>query len=260
MKIFITGAGRMGSFFVEELCLNHELAVYDPDRQKLKHFYNVQRLFDLHELKNFHPEMVINAVSLHQTQEAFNQILPLINKDCLLVDLASVKETLPDYYHKCGMKFCSLHPMFGPTFAQVKDLSHENLILIKESDPAGKKFFTKVFEALKVNIFEYSFVEHDEVISYSLSIPFTSSMVFAACMKNQKAPGTTFKRHLSIAQGLLAEDDFLLSEIMFNPHTLKQIEKINSQLAYLSHIVKDRDRDEMQKFLKKLRQNIAQDL
>ena len=34
---------------------------------------------------------------------------------------------------------------------------------------------------------------HDETVAYSLSIPFVSTFVFAAVMKHQDAPGTTFK-------------------------------------------------------------------
>ena len=83
-------------------------------------------------------------------------------------------------------------------------------------------------------------------------------MVFAACMKNQKAPGTTFKKHYEIAKGLLSEDDYLLSEIMFNPHTLGKIETINQRLSYLTHIIKAKDFEEMQKFINKLRDNISE--
>ena len=75
-------------------------------------------------------------------------------------------------------------------------------------------------------------------------------------MKKIDAPGTTFKKHLEIAKGLLSEDDYLISEILFNPYTLKQIESINSQLSYLTHIIKARDYEEMEKFLIKLRENI----
>ena len=37
--------------------------------------------------------------------------------------------------------FVSTHPMFGPTFGKMKDLSNENAIIIKESDEEGKAFF-----------------------------------------------------------------------------------------------------------------------
>jgi prephenate dehydrogenase len=81
-------------------------------------------------------------------------------------------------------------------------------------------------------------------------------MVFAACMEKQDAPGTTFRRHMDIAKGLLSEDDHLLTEIMFNTYTIDQLRNINSQLTYLTHIISGRDHEEMSKFLSKLRKNI----
>jgi prephenate dehydrogenase len=97
--------------------------------------------------------------------------------------------------------------MFGPTFANLDNLSRENAIIINEGDYMGRIFFKDLYSSLKLNIFEYSFDEHDETVAYSLSIPFVSTFVFAAVMKHQDAPGTTFKRHMDIARGLLSEDD-----------------------------------------------------
>jgi len=256
MKIFIIGAGHMGSWLTEELCHDHDVAVFDTDPRKLKYFINVQRYMSIDEVRDFKPEMVLNCVSLQKTEEVFNQLLPLIPEDCILSDIASVKNGLYDYYKKTGKRYVSTHPMFGPTFGNVRNLSNESAILINESDPDGKKFFFDLFQSLKLKIYEYSFEEHDEITAYSLSTPFASSLVFAACMKKIDAPGTTFKKHMEIARGLLSEDDFLLSEILFNPYTLKQIESINSQLSYLTHIIKGRDFEEMEKFLIKLRENI----
>jgi prephenate dehydrogenase len=75
-------------------------------------------------------------------------------------------------------------------------------------------------------------------------------------MKAIEAPGTTFKRHLDIAKGLLSEDDYLLSEILFNPNTLEQIEKIRSELANLMTIIDKKDTVKMKEFLTKVRSNI----
>jgi prephenate dehydrogenase len=256
MRIFILGAGHMGAWLVEEFCLDHQVAVYDTDRKKLKYFFNVQRLLDLSEVKAFEPELVVNAVDLTNIREAFEDVLPYLPEDCILSDIASVKTDLPEYYRNLGKRFVSTHPMFGPTFANIRDLRDENAILIKESDEDGKTFFRDFYQSLKLSIYEYSFEEHDKTMAYSLSIPFASSMVFAACMKKQEAPGSTFRKHLGIAKGVLSEDDHLLAEIMFNPLTIRQIEKINSRLAYLTHIIRGRDYEEMEKFLNKLRMNI----
>ena len=44
---------------------------------------------------------------------------------------------------------------------------------------------------------------------------------------------------------------------MFNQFTSRQLELINSKLAYLTHIIRQRDYEEMKKFLDTLRSNIA---
>ncbi|MBW1782028.1 MAG: prephenate dehydrogenase [Deltaproteobacteria bacterium] len=256
MRILVLGAGHMGAWLVEELCLDHEVAVYDVDRRKLKYFFNVTRFLEPSEMSGFEPELVINAVSIANIQEAFEDVLPYLPEACILSDIASVKTGLKELYKTLEKRFVSTHPMFGPTFANIRDLSNENAIIIKESDEDGKAFFRGFYKDLKLNVYEYTFEAHDQTIAYSLSIPFASSMVFAASMKKQEAPGTTFRKHLDIARGLFSEDDHLLAEIMFNPHTVKQIEEINSKLAYLTHIIRGRDYEEMQKFLNRLRHNI----
>ncbi len=256
MKICVLGAGHMGAWLVEEFCHDHEVSVFDIDAKKMKYFFNVTRFKKMSEIKDFNPELLINAVDLKHTVDVFEKVLPYVSKDCMLSDITSVKNGMVEFYQKSGHRFVSTHPMFGPTFANIRDLSNENAIIIEESDEEGKKFFRKFYKNLNLNIFDYTFQEHDETTAFSLGTPFASSMVFAACMKNQKAPGTTFKKHMEIANGLLSEDDFLLSEIMFNPKTLQQIKKINSQLSYLTHIIESKDYEVMQIFLKKLRDNI----
>ena len=76
-------------------------------------------------------------------------------------------------------------------------------------------------------------------------------------MKHQSAPGTTFKRHKSIADGLMSEDDYLLSEILFNPNTQRQLEKIREQLSELQSIVERRDSAAMAEYLARVRRNLA---
>jgi prephenate dehydrogenase len=83
-------------------------------------------------------------------------------------------------------------------------------------------------------------------------------MVFAACMKHQDAPGTTFQKHFDVAKGVLSEDDFLLSEILFNPYTPEQVEKIQNQMSRLLEIIKNKDSEAMSVYLAGLRENIKE--
>jgi prephenate dehydrogenase len=247
----------MGAFFADVLSAEHEIAVFDYHPDRLRFTYNCIRLSDPQEIAAFNPEIVINAATLRYTVEAFRQVLPLLAPTCILADIASVKTGLKEFYREAGRPFVSSHPMFGPTFANLENLSTENAIIITESSHLGKVFFRDLYNSLKLNIFEYSFEEHDETIAYSLSIPFASTLVFAAVMKHQDAPGTTFKKHMTIARGLLSEDDYLLTEILFNPHTPRQLESIRQELAGLLEIIQARDPDAMKRFLHAIRQKIA---
>lgn len=256
MRILILGAGKMGSFFTDVLSFQHEVAVYDADPKRLRFVYNTIRMSQLEEIKEFDPELVINAVTIKHTLDAFNNVIPYLSKNCILSDIASVKTGLPEFYQNCGFRFVSSHPMFGPTFASLSDLSTQSAIIIAESDHMGKVFFRDLYGSLKLNIFEYTFREHDETTAYSLSIPFASTLVFASVMKHQEAPGTTFKRHLAIAHGLLSEDDYLLQEILFNPYTPEQLTNIREELGNLLDIIEHKDADRMKAYLKKVRENI----
>jgi len=257
MKILILGAGKMGTFLTDALCMKHEVALFDTDPQRLRFVFNTQRMTSVEEIEAFKPELLINAVTIKYTLDAFNMVMPHLPKECIISDIASVKTGFPEFYAKCGFRYVSTHPMFGPTFASLSDLSTQNAIIISESDHLGKAFFKDFYGSLKLNIFEYSFQEHDETMAYCLSIPFASTLVFASIMKHQDAPGTTFKKHMAIAQGLLSEDDYLLKEILFNPNTPHQLEQIQEKLKELLHIVNEKDSEAMLGFLTKVRENIV---
>ncbi len=256
MKICVVGAGKMGIWLTDALCMQHQVAVFDRDVERLKFVFNTQRLTSYEEIRAFEPELLINSVTLKYTIEVFESVLPYLPKDCIISDIASVKTGLEEFYRNSGHRFVSTHPMFGPTFASLKELSKHHAIIISESDHLGKAFFKDFYGSLGLNIHDYTFDGHDQTIAYSLSIPFVSTMVFAACMQHQKAPGTTFNRHLDVAKGLLSEDDFLLTEILFNPYSLPQVEKIVEQLNNLISLIGNHDTDHMREYLAGLRENI----
>ena len=258
MNICILGTGKMGSWLVKLLSSDHAVSVYDSVPSKAQAIAGVRVLSDIEQIRTSSPQLLINSVSLQNTVANFRTVLPLLPKDCLLCDIASVKGTLPAFYREAGFRFVSVHPMFGPTFADLNELSKQNAVIISDSDGEGKDFFRQLFGRFGVNVFEYSFSEHDVMMAYSLTLPFVSSMVFASCVSAETVPGTTFKHHLEVARGLLSEDDFLLSEIIFNPHSLAQLEKISGRLNFLWHIIRNRDTGEAIRFFEGLRKNVRE--
>lgn len=256
MKILVLGAGKMGSFFLDSLSFDHETAVYDKDPKRMLYTYNCRRMTRLDEIDEFAPDLVINAVTVKYTIAAFEEVIPHLPPNCIISDIASVKTGLHEYYKSCGHPFVSTHPMFGPTFANLQQLSEENAIIISEGDYMGRIFFKDLYQRLDLNIYEYTFDEHDKTVAYSLSIPFVSTFVFSAVMKHQDAPGTTFKRHLKIAKGVLSEDDYLLQEVLFNPYTSDQVAQIREELRELLDIIDRKDAAGMKGYLTKIRNNV----
>ena len=250
------GAGKMGSFFIDLLSFDHEVAVYEKDAKRLRFTYNCQRFTSVDEIADFKPELLINAVTVKYTIPAFKEVLPYIPDDCIISDISSVKTNLKEFYEQAGHPYVSTHPMFGPTFANLNQLSEENAIIISEGDYMGRCFFRDLYSKLGLNIYEYTFDEHDRTVAYSLSIPFVSTFVFAAVMKHQDAPGTTFKRHMRIAKGVLNEDDYLLQEILFNPYTHDQVSEIRTELKELLEIIDNKDSEGMKAYLSKIRHNL----
>lgn len=257
MRIAVLGAGRMGGWLARQLAAGHVVAAHDAAPERARGLDGVAALASPEAVRDFAPELLVNAVNLAGTVAAFRAIDPFLPPGCLLADLASVKTEIPAYYRACGRRFVSVHPMFGPTFGDLGALRGENAILITESAPEGVAVFRALFERLGLRLFELSFEAHDRMMAYSLTTPFTASLVFAACIDQTVVPGTSFARHLKIARGLLGEDDELLAEILFNPQSLQQLADITSRLEFLKQVIRERDGAELRALLGRLRRNLG---
>ncbi len=257
MRIAVIGAGKMGAWLAGELAHEHALAVYDRDPARARAVNGTRALERLEDLAAFEPELAVNAVPLAATLPAFEAMAAHLPERCIVADLASVKGDIPAWYRKSGRRFASVHPMFGPTFANLDALKRENAILIQESDPEVKALFRRLFERFGLTIFEYTFAEHDRMMAYSLATPFACTMAFAACIDQSVVPGTTFAKHLAIARGLLSEDDDLVVHILMNAQAQQQIGKLARNLETLRRQIEQRDESGVKALLAELRRNVS---
>lgn len=257
MRIVVLGFGRMGSWMSGALARAHEVFVYDRDPAKTRAAARVSVLGRRDDIAGLNPGLLINAVDLAGTIGAFRDVEELLPPECILCDIASVKTSLPDYYRRGRFRFGSCHPMFGPSFADPSFLVGESAVVIRESHPEAAAFLEAFFREQRVSVRSCSFDEHDRMMAYALTMPFVATMAFAACLDGPSVPGTTFKRHRGIAEKLLDEDDGLLAEILFNPHSLAQLEKVTRKLEFLKHIIAARDGEEARRLFARLRENLG---
>lgn len=258
MRILILGAGKMGLFFADCLSDQHEVALYDVDPDRLRFTYRSARLASLEEVATFAPEMLVNSASLQHTIQAFQQALPYLPEGCILTDIASVKRGLGEFYSTCAHPWFSSHPMFGPTFGNLKDLRGQNAILIEGNSYLGLKIFAEVYHALGLNVRLLSMQEHDQEMACALSLPFLCTLAFAEGIHAHPLPGTTWRRHLAVAHGLLSEDDNLLEEILFTPDTVRMCTQLVGTTSELERIVKSRDGEALRAWLGRNRSKLAQ--
>ena len=191
MKIIILGAGRIGVWLAGELSEAHRVAVYDPERAGTgkRDMRNVKVLAGPDAIGELAPDLLVNAADPLRAVSAFSRVEAFIPGDCVLVDTAPVKGEVRDYYRERPFRFVSLCPMFGPTQEDVKDGKDGSAVIIKESDREGAAFFRAFFASRSIRTFEYSFEEHDRMVTRSLTIPFISSLTFAASLEGGNRAG-----------------------------------------------------------------------
>ncbi len=114
---------KMGSFFTDILSFQHETAVFDVNPHQLRFVYNTYRFTTLEEIKEFEPELVINAVTVKYTLDAFPPSAACTAKDCIISDIASVKTGLKKFYEESGFRYVSTASYVRPTFASLSNLN-----------------------------------------------------------------------------------------------------------------------------------------
>lgn len=258
-RAVVLGYGRMGSWLVRQL-LERDLivGVYDPLKDLRQITAKAHKLETLEQLQNFSAQILINAASLNNCVAAFTQVLKVLPADCLLADIASIKENIAEFYTRAGRNFVSVHPMFGPTFASLNSLQGQNAIIIKDSCAPGRAFFADIFARLELKTFQMSFAEHDRMMAYSLSVPFFCSLLFADAFESANVPGSTFAKHLQVAQGLLSEDPELLIGVLGSSASRHKLDELQLRAQALVGLIAAADQDPVKQQLQNLKTRLAQ--
>jgi len=254
-NILILGYGRMGQWFAQQLADEYHIAVLEKNFINNDSSSNILFIEHSKDIYSYNPDLIINAVNLNSTLDAFNSITDHLPESAILSDITSVKNGIKAYYQNKNFRFVSTHPMFGPTFGNMSDLKNENAIIIEESDEEGKQFFEKLYRNLDITTHFTSFENHDELMAESLSLPFLTALSFMFNTDRTKTPGTTYQKQIDISEKLLSEDIHLLTEILMNRHSLKKIEDIKYFMNKLHEMISAKNSNGLKKILKKLKEN-----
>jgi prephenate dehydrogenase len=234
-RILIAGYGKMGSWLWSLLSKEYELAVLETGSVITKSAPDVNFLKNMADVKSYNPDLFLNCVSISKTLPVFSEMVSILPPECMLADIASVKNGLPDFYGNSGRRFVSLHPMFGPTFSDMSSPGGRTAYLIAESDANGKEFFKTCFEKAGIVIREVGFVEHDKLMATLLSVPVITALLFSAAATERAFPGTTYHRYAAVSGGVMNENAELLRMILSNRFTKEKIAKMADTLSSIAH-------------------------
>lgn len=184
-------------------------------------------------------DVIIIATPISVTDSIIEKLINIQPK-ALIFDIASIKSPFIGTIKKAsenGLRFCSIHPMFGPDANGIID---RNVIVCD----CGSRDAVKEVEVLidGSNITELTIEEHDHIMAYMLGLSHAVSIAFfkTLCHSDidysilRSASSTTFKRQAEIAKDVAVENGSLYYEIQhlnpFNQEALAHLESAVKEL------------------------------
>nr|MDO8088864.1 prephenate dehydrogenase/arogenate dehydrogenase family protein [Candidatus Sigynarchaeum springense] len=263
--VSIVGAtGQMGRWFTQYFAnRGWHVHAYSRSKQKLD---ILKRELDgtnfqgsisyTKEMKECIPKStwVMLSVPITAHEEAIKAVAPLMHKDAVLFDIASVKGRIPALLAGArkdhGFHVLSTHPMYGPGAESMKN---KNFILIDlEGDKHVVDRFRTIIEPDKPTITETTAAEHDRMTAFTLGIPHMLNILFGKLLKDLGADisklvefeGTTFHLQHLISQEVVSQEPFIYATIELENQAfidmLSEFKKISEQLI---DILKRKDYD-----------------
>ncbi|MCA9507824.1 MAG: bifunctional chorismate mutase/prephenate dehydrogenase [Myxococcales bacterium] len=242
----IGGAGRLGSwlcrFFADS---GHQIHVID----KIKPNFMCSFSDSIDDNVAFH-DIIVVATPIRESIKILQKLESCSLKKSVIFDVSSVKTPIKNHLlalQSKGIKATSLHPMFGPS---VEILFGKHIIITSignsEADNAAKNLFLST----SLNIVDMSIDEHDQVISYLLSLSHLINIIFIKTLKNSgfnskflsDFSSPTFSNLLSIARKVFSENPQLYFEIQaLNPHNKDVYEQLLKILKNCIELIKNKD-------------------
>lgn len=241
--IGIFGFGKFGKFvskLFNEKCANLAQNVFDQNSSE----YSSEEVF----LKAAKSDLIFTCVPIGAISEIVEKITPYLNKNQVIVDVASVKTYPKEIYSKILDKTQVLltHPMFGPaTVSQMSkdgkmfldglNITVENLNLNEDNYNNCISFL----KSLNLEIHTLSANEHDKLTSnFQFTSLFFSSLLKEFDFKESKIDTVSYKKLIEFTHYVSADKNLLKEFYLYNPYCKEQIENIKSNFDNMYEFVK----------------------
>lgn len=161
-----------------------------------------------------------------------------------IVDIASIKTPLVDpirALQKAGGKVASIHPMFGPSVALLRDA---DIVICDTGDAEATAVVTKLFEPTTAHLVHLPLETHDRIMADLLSLAHATAIAFALALPGAAHPvrSTTFQALEALAEAVVRESPDVYYEIQaMNPESPAALERLRGALDRIVAAVTARD-------------------
>lgn len=223
MKLAIIGAGEMGRWFAKLFCNNSkwEVTITDKDKSKAEDVSGKTgaKISDNNKGAVEAADIILVAVPIEATPEVIKDVAPHLERDALLLDIASVKEKIVDTMKGLDVDFelVSIHPLFGPG---ADDLEEKNVISIPINQGKKYQILKKKFSEQDAKVIEMEATEHDRMMSITQSLTHFILLIYLSSINSMKDSLKTealqtpmFKQLSELSKAFLKENPEVCGDI-----------------------------------------------
>jgi chorismate mutase / prephenate dehydrogenase len=170
----------------------------------------------------------------------------------VVVDLASIKTPVIEAIRrlqKAGAHVASIHPMFGPSIALLRDA---DVVICDTGDAAAMEATEALFRPTTARLVRLPLAEHDRIMADLLALAHATAIAFALSLPRERHPvhSTTFQALERLSSEVVRESPEVYYEIQAeNPSSLAALERLRLAVERILATVKARKPDEFRKLL-----------
>ncbi|WP_431022078.1 bifunctional chorismate mutase/prephenate dehydrogenase [Erwinia rhapontici] len=208
--VIVGGKGQMGRLFEKMLTLSgYQVQILDKGD-----WDNVEAM-----LAN--AGMVIISVPIHLTEQVIGELPPL-PQDCILVDLASVKnKPLQAMLAAHAGPVLGLHPMFGPDSGS---LAKQVVVWCDGRQPEAYQWFLEQIQVWGARLHRISAVEHDQNMAFIQALRHFATFAYGLHLAEENVQldqllalsSPIYRLELAMVGRLFAQDPQLYADIIMS--------------------------------------------
>lgn len=208
--VIVGGKGQMGRLFEKMLTLSgYQVQILDKGD------------WDNAEAMLANAGMVIISVPIHLTEQVIGE-LPALPQDCILVDLASVKnKPLQAMLAAHPGPVLGLHPMFGPDSGS---LAKQVVVWCDGRQPEAYQWFLEQIQVWGARLHRISAVEHDQNMAFIQALRHFATFAYGLHLAEENVQldqllalsSPIYRLELAMVGRLFAQDPQLYADIIMS--------------------------------------------